>query len=42
MISAYEPEWKALKAALEDPGSHHANGVEFVTGTLGGRPSCCS
>ncbi len=38
VISAYEPEWKALKAALETPASHHANGVEFVTGTLGGRP----
>jgi adenosylhomocysteine nucleosidase len=38
VISAYEPEWKALKAALETPGSHHANGVEFATGSLGGRP----
>ena len=38
VISAYEPEWKALKAALEQPASHDANGVEFATGTLGGRP----
>lgn len=38
VISAYEPEWKALRAALEAPGTHHANGVEFATGTLGGRP----
>lgn len=38
VISAYEPEWKALKAALGQPASHGANGVEFVTGTLGGRP----
>jgi len=38
VISAYEPEWKALNAALEQPAGHDANGVEFATGTLGGRP----
>jgi adenosylhomocysteine nucleosidase len=38
VISAFEPEWKALKAALDGAASHRANGVEFVTGTLGGRP----
>jgi len=38
VISAFEPEWKALKAAVEGAKSHQANGVEFVTGTLGGRP----
>ena len=37
VISAYEPEWKALKASIGDPKSHDVNGVEFVTGTLGGR-----
>ena len=38
MISAFEPEWKALKASVEGPRTHLVNGVEFVTGTLGGRP----
>ena len=36
-MSAYEPEWKALKANLGEAKSHYANGVEFVTGTLAGR-----
>src|SRR4029453_7357300 len=37
VISAFEPEWKALKASLGEAKSHQANGVEFVTGTLSGR-----
>src|SRR5882724_4514440 len=37
VISAFEPEWKALKADLGEAKSHYANGVEFVTGTLAGR-----
>ena len=37
VISAYEPEWLALKASTIDARSHHVNGVEFVTGTLAGR-----
>lgn len=37
VICAFEPEWKALKASVGEPRSHHVNGVEFVTGTLGGR-----
>jgi len=37
LISAFEPEWKALKASIGEARSHHANGVEFVTGTLAGR-----
>src|SRR5262245_18666153 len=37
VISAFEPEWLALKASTLDARSHHVNGVEFVTGTLGGR-----
>jgi adenosylhomocysteine nucleosidase len=37
VISAFEPEWKALKASLGDAASHYANGVEFATGTLSGR-----
>jgi adenosylhomocysteine nucleosidase len=37
VISAFEPEWKALKAGLGEPRIYEANGVEFVTGTLAGR-----
>lgn len=37
VISAYEPEWKVLKASIGEARSHEANGVEFVTGTLAGR-----
>lgn len=37
VISAYEPEWKALKGDIGGARSHQANGVEFVTGTLAGR-----
>ena len=37
VMSAFEPEWKALKAALVDPKTYSVNGVEFVTGRLSGR-----
>lgn len=37
VISAYEPEWTVLKASVGEATSHQVNGVEFVTGTLGGR-----
>src|SRR5262249_57467170 len=37
LICAYEPEWKLMKAELGEANSRTANGVEFVTGTLGGR-----
>ena len=37
VMSAYEPEWKSLKANLGEAKSYHANGVEFITGTLSGR-----
>lgn len=37
VISAFEPEWKALKASLDEARSHSINGVEFVTGALAGR-----
>jgi adenosylhomocysteine nucleosidase len=37
VMSAYEPEWKALKVALGEARSYYANGVEFVTGTLADR-----
>lgn len=36
VVSAYEPEWVDLKAALEGGVTHEANGVGFVTGTLEG------
>ena len=38
VMSAFEPEWKALKTGLAESTSHSVNGVEFVTGTLAGRP----
>ncbi len=37
VISAFAPEWQALKAALATPQSHHVNGIEFVTGRLSER-----
>jgi adenosylhomocysteine nucleosidase len=37
VVSAFEPEWKVLKASLGDAKTHSANGVEFVTGILAGR-----
>jgi len=37
VVSAFEPEWKVMKASLGDAKSYQANGVEFVTGTLAGR-----
>src|SRR6185312_559285 len=37
VISAFEPEWKVLKADIEGAKSTTVNGVEFVTGKLGGR-----
>ncbi|MBM3646466.1 MAG: 5'-methylthioadenosine/S-adenosylhomocysteine nucleosidase [Alphaproteobacteria bacterium] len=37
VISAYEPEWRVLKSSVAEAKSHHANGVEFVTGKLSGR-----
>jgi adenosylhomocysteine nucleosidase len=37
VMSAFEPEWKALKAGVGEAKSHSVNGVEFVTGTLAGR-----
>jgi adenosylhomocysteine nucleosidase len=37
VISAFEPEWKVLKASLAEPKGYSVNGVEFVTGTLAGR-----
>ncbi|MCQ8782499.1 5'-methylthioadenosine/S-adenosylhomocysteine nucleosidase [Mangrovibrevibacter kandeliae] len=36
VVSAFEPEWTALKAAVEEPRSEEINGVEFVSGRLDG------
>jgi adenosylhomocysteine nucleosidase len=36
VMSAFEPEWKLLRARLDQPRSHTVNGVEFVTGRLRG------
>ena len=38
VMSAFEPEWLALQAALEAPETETINGNRFVTGTLEGRP----
>src|SRR5215470_3817028 len=38
VLSAHEPEWKGMKANLGEAKSYSVNGVEFVTGALGGRP----
>ena len=37
VVSAFEPEWKILKASVADAKSYSVNGVEFVTGTVSGR-----
>lgn len=36
IISAYEPEWQAHKAAMDAVTTHQDNGVEFYAGSLGG------
>jgi adenosylhomocysteine nucleosidase len=38
VISAFEPEWKALQTALRDRRDYVANSVTFATGTIDGRP----
>jgi adenosylhomocysteine nucleosidase len=37
VMTAFEPEWKALRGSVGDAKSYSASGVEFVTGTLAGR-----
>lgn len=34
LFSAFEPEWQALLAIVEQPVSHREKGVEFVTGRV--------
>lgn len=36
LFSAFEPEWKALLAIVEQPISHREKGVDFVTGRVEG------
>lgn len=38
VISAFQPELTLLLARVEQPRKHVANGVEFTTGTLQGKP----
>ena len=38
VMSAFEPEWKALQTELRDRRDYVANGVTFATGTIDGRP----
>jgi len=38
VISAFEPEWIALGAAVTEPREWRINGVRFVSGKIGGRP----
>lgn len=38
VISAFEPEWIALQAALQKDGEQVVNGSRYLTGTLGGKP----
>ena len=38
VISAFEPEWARLKRKLAHAHRRSLNGVEFITGTLEGRP----
>ncbi|MEF2072354.1 5'-methylthioadenosine/S-adenosylhomocysteine nucleosidase [Consotaella aegiceratis] len=37
VMSAFEPEWQSLKAAVQDPQEETINGNLFVTGTLEGQ-----
>jgi adenosylhomocysteine nucleosidase len=38
VISAFEPEWQLLRAALHDRKEYTLNGTNFVTGTIEGKP----
>lgn len=37
VMSAFAPEWQALRAAVEEPVEHAVNGTGFVTGRLEGQ-----
>ena len=38
VISAFQPEWVALQAALQERKAHVVNGTEFDTGRIEGKP----
>lgn len=38
VMSAYQPEWEALQAALTDRAEHVVNGTTFLTGVMKGKP----
>ena len=38
VISAFQPEWAALQAALQGRKAHTVNGTEFDTGLIEGKP----
>jgi adenosylhomocysteine nucleosidase len=38
VISAFEPEWQALRSVLHDRADHAINGTVFMTGTISGKP----
>lgn len=38
ILSAFEPEWLTLKAAVADPQEETIAGTHFVTGTIDGKP----
>jgi adenosylhomocysteine nucleosidase len=38
VMSAFEPEWKALRALVEHPVDRRINGTVFTTGTIEGKP----
>lgn len=37
VISAFEPEWQALRSRLHDRSDHAVNGTVFMTGTISGK-----
>jgi adenosylhomocysteine nucleosidase len=38
LLSAYQPEWDALRAIVEDPQPSRQSGVEVITGKVEGHP----
>jgi adenosylhomocysteine nucleosidase len=42
VMSAFEPEWTALRAGMTDRREHVVNGRTFVTGSLEGTTLSCS
>lgn len=38
VMTAYEPEWAALIGKVETPTTYTINGMDYVTGTMSGKP----